>query len=158
MQKWVSRGLFWLVVALVLAQAIRPSRVNPAIAGEHEIQSHLAVDPAVDAIFSRSCNDCHSHKTVWPWYTNVAPVSWLVAWDVKRGRRELNFSEWGTYSAKRVAKKLDETCEEVTHGDMPPKIYTLPHSNANLSPADVEAVCRWTQSVGGTKPESERGE
>ena len=151
MRKWVIRVLLGVVVVLVVGQFIRPNRINPPIVAENEIQAHLETGPAVDAIFSRSCNDCHSNKTVWPWYTNIAPVSWLVAWDVARGRRELNFSEWGAYSAKRIAKKLEETCKELTEGEMPPGIYTLPHPNAKLSAADVETVCRWTKSVGRTE-------
>lgn len=156
MRKWSKRVLLGLVVILVVGQFIRPGRTNPPIVPSHEIQASLAVDPPVDAIFSRACNDCHSHKTVWLWYSKVAPASWLVWWDVKRGRNELNLSEWGTYSPKRVAKKLEETCQEVTDGDMPPWIYTLPHPNAKLSPADAETICRWTKSVGQTQAENQQ--
>ena len=148
MRKWMVRVLWGLVAMLVMGQLIRPTKMNPPVAAGGEIQAQMAVDPAVDAIFSRSCNDCHSNNTVWPWYSNVAPVSWLVWWDVKQGRRELNFSEWASYTPKRVAKKLDETCKELTESEMPPVIYTITHTDAKLSVADVETVCRWTKAAG----------
>ncbi len=147
MRKWIVRALWGLVAILVVGQLVRPSKTNPPIVAGNEIQGHMVVDPRVDAVFSRSCNDCHSNKTVWPWYSNVAPVSWLLWWDVRQGRRELNFSDWGTYSPKRVARKLDEICKELMESEMPPVVYTIPHPDAKLSAADVDAVCLWTRSA-----------
>ncbi len=96
-------------------------------------------------IINRSCADCHSNRTVWPWYSSVAPVSWLVVHDVNEGRGELNFSEWGTYTARRRDRKLTEICNEVREGDMPGAAYALMHPQAKLSPADVNTLCEWTQ-------------
>jgi Haem-binding domain len=90
-----------LVFILVAVQFFQPARTNPPVDPKRELHAHLAVDAAVDAavatVFERSCNDCHSYRSVWPWYSHVAPVSWLVVSDVNRGRKAVNFSEWAGY-------------------------------------------------------------
>ncbi len=92
--RWV---LIILACAVVVIQFIRPARTNPAIDPAQTIESRLQVSPQVAGIFDRSCNDCHSNKTRWPWYSNVAPVSWLVIGDVNDARSVMNFSQWGNY-------------------------------------------------------------
>src|ERR1700722_20010540 len=108
MKLWVKRSVLGILAFLVVAQLIRPATVNPPIDPLLEITSHLTVDPTVQSTFDRSCNDCHSNRTIWPWYSHVAPMSWLVASDVKDGRRHVNFSEWGSYPAEKRAKLLDQ--------------------------------------------------
>jgi hypothetical protein len=135
-------------VGVVAMQFVaRPDRVNPAEDPRVALSSRLHVPTEVQAILDRSCNDCHSNRTVWPWYTSVAPVSWLVAHDVAEGRRHLNFSEWGTYPVKRQAAKLEMISAEVDKGDMPMKPYVLMHSNAALTEADKDRLCDWAASV-----------
>jgi hypothetical protein len=75
--------------------------------------------PEVAAILQRSCNDCHSNRTVWRWYSNVAPASWLVSHDVREGRDALNLSEWTRYAPQKQHKLMEEICEQVTEGEMP---------------------------------------
>ena len=147
MRVWVKRVSWGLVGILVIIQVIRPVRTNPAIDPKNEISASVAVPADIGAILSRSCNDCHSNRTVWPWYSAVAPVSWLVAYDVNQGRRALNFSEWGTRDPAKNHEMLGEICKEVTEKEMPGPIYPLMHSGAGLSDADIQSVCRWTQSV-----------
>jgi hypothetical protein len=96
---------------------------------------------------SRACNDCHSNRTEWPWYSNVAPVSWLVAHDVNDGREELNLSEWGASKEKEPGKLLGKICSEMTEGKMPMASYTLIHPQAKLTREEVQNVCRWTNSI-----------
>ena len=74
------------------------------------------------AVIGRACSDCHSNHTVWPWYSRISPVSWLVARDVKEGRAKLNFSQWNIYSPEMTRIKLGEICEEVKKGEMPPRV------------------------------------
>ena len=99
--KLVWKILRWAAVvvfcAIVVAQFIRPAKTNPAADPSLAIESHVQVDPKVSAIIDRSCADCHSNRTRWPWYSQVAPVSWFVIDHVNEGRKELNFSEWGSY-------------------------------------------------------------
>jgi hypothetical protein len=147
MKKWLKLSLITLVALVVAAQAVRPARTNPPVDPQKEITAHMQVDPAVMATLSRACNDCHSNRTEWPWYSNVAPVSWLVAHDVNDGREELNFSEWGASKEKEPGKLLGKICSEMTEGKMPMATYTLIHPQAKLTREEVQNVCRWTNSI-----------
>ena len=131
---------------LVLIQTYRPSRTNPPMDVKQDLSTTAKVDPAVLGILDRSCNDCHSNRTVWPWYSGVAPVSWLVASDVNGARRHMNFSAWGTYPSHQQQSHLDEICKIVNEHDMPPLTYVLIHRNAALSDADRQSICDWTKS------------
>jgi hypothetical protein len=134
-----------LIVVIVLflgAQVVRPDRTNPPTNAADVMQ----VPSDVQAILDRSCNDCHSNQTRWPWYTNVAPMSWIIADHVKEGRHELNFSEFNTYSAKKAAHKMEEVCEQVERGEMPLKQYLPLHPEAKLSPQDVQRLCEWSKA------------
>ena len=118
---------------------------NPLIDESKTIQAKLNVPPEVDSILTRSCNDCHSSKTNWLWYSNIAPVSWRVAKHVKDGRRHLSFSEFGTYSNEKAAQKLDEICEQVELDEMPLWDYAIMHPTAYLSDTDKKTLCDWTK-------------
>lgn len=147
----ILRVVRWLlligVVLFAIAQFIRPAKTNPAIDQSLAIESHLQVDPKVAAIFDRSCVDCHSNKTSWPWYSNVAPVSWFVIDHVNEGRGNLNFSEWGTYDKEQQADLLREICGEVKRGMMPLSSYTPLHPGSKLNGDDIEAICGWASNV-----------
>ena len=142
-----GRVLLGLAVLFGLAQLVPVDRTNLAV------ESDVAAPGPANAVLRRACYDCHSNETVWPWYSQVAPVSWLLAHDVREGRRELNFSTWSTYDPKRRAKKLKETVEEVRDGDMPPWYYVIMHSEAKLSGADRAAIERWVaEAAPGATP------
>ena len=150
----LKKILIALVVLLVLAQFVPRSvfpTTNPPLdpANAVEARTH-ALTPAVASILERSCYDCHSSRTVWPWYSKVAPVAWLVSNDVTEGRREVNFSDWAQYNPKRAAHKLEEICEHVEHGEMPLWYYTPMHPASKLSAADKQAVCAWTRAESAT--------
>jgi hypothetical protein len=144
----------WVVLAIGIllgaAQFYRPARTNPPIDPKLELKATLPMDPVVEEVFSRSCDDCHSSRTVWPWYSRVAPASWLIVSDVNRGRNELNFSNWGAYSRADREKRLSEICKEMSEGEMPGLPYLLLHPRAAANKADIGAVCRWSaeQSAG----------
>lgn len=89
------------------------------------------------------CYDCHSNETVWPWYSGIAPVSWLVARDVRKGREELNFSTWDRYTTKQQVEKLKESWEEVEEGEMPLWFYLPVHRDAVLSAEDRAVLRKW---------------
>ena len=147
---WLKRISLVLTIFLAASQLIRPARTNPPTKPSWEIHATLPVEPAVAVIFARSCDDCHSNRTIWPWYSRVAPASWLVAFDVRKGRRKLNFSEWHAYSGQDSQKLLHEICSEVSDGEMPGFGYSLLHPKAKLSAPDVQAVCSWTRLAGQT--------
>jgi hypothetical protein len=121
----------------VLIQAIPVETGNPPVTAD------IPAPPEVKAILRRACYDCHSNETRWPWYSRVAPVSWLVAWDVREGRAELNFSTWNEYGTRDRVGKLKESWEEVDEGEMPPWFYLPVHRDARLSPADRTMLRAW---------------
>lgn len=135
--------LVGLVVIAAAAQFVRPARTSPPVILEQAIEAGGRVPADVLATLKQGCYDCHSNTTVWPWYTNVSPVSWLVANHVSEGRLKLNFSQWHTLPAKRRIKKLEEIQQLVTKGEMPLASYLLLHSEARLSDADKQLVSTW---------------
>ncbi len=143
MKNWKKRTwvLFFIIDALVIIQFIPIDRNNPPVAGEIEAPE------AVMAILKRSCYDCHSNETIWPWYSYVAPASWLVAKDVREGREELNFSVWDTYSEKRKNHKIKECGEEVEEGEMPLWFYLPLHPEAELSQDDIDLIVSWSKGA-----------
>ncbi len=147
MRRWLSRGGLALLGLLLVCQLVPVSRGNPAIDRSRTLYATQPVPEPVKAVFDRSCNSCHSNQTEWPWYSYVAPVSWVVARDVHQARKAMNFSEWGSYSANRKEDKLEEICEQVTNGDMPDRKYALFHRVARVSREEREAVCQWTEDA-----------
>lgn len=144
----VLRWVLLVAVSLfVIAQFIRPAKTNPAADQSLALEANMQVDPKVSAIIDRSCADCHSNKTRWPWYTNVAPVSWFVINHVNEGRHDLNLSEWGKYSARRQTDKLGQICQMVKEGEMPLSSYTPLHPGSKLTADDVKTICDWTERV-----------
>jgi hypothetical protein len=142
--------LRWLVLIgfclFVVAQFVGPAKTNPVSDPSAALESKLHMDPKVETILERSCADCHSNRTRWPWYTNVAPVSWFVIGHVNDGRRDLNFSEWGNYDKRKQLSRLDQMCDLAKAGVMPLDSYTPLHPGSKLSPGDVKALCAWTQA------------
>ena len=146
----VGKVLKWLVVLIAVAfigiQFVRPARTNPAVDQSQMMQTRLQVPPHVASILDRSCQDCHSNSTRWPWYSNVAPASWFLIDHVNEGRQHLNFSEWGSLDKRRADKRLEEMCEQVEDKLMPLESYTWIHRSAKLSDADIKAICDWTKT------------
>ncbi len=132
---------------LVVIQLVPISHDNPpATAGP------LTAPASVVSILRRACADCHSHDTVWPWYSHVAPVSWLVAQDVHEGRRHLNFSEWVGYTSAVRLKKLALLSTAVQEGEMPPWFYTPLHPLSHLSTDDISVLATWADAASGDEP------
>src|SRR3970282_1301257 len=129
--------LLALAAALVLAQLIPVSRTNPPV--EQEVDA----PPDARTVLERSCYDCHSHATRWPWYSRVAPASWLLAYDVAEDREHLNFSTLGRYDPGESAEHREEIAEVLGEGEMPPWFYLPLHPGARLSDADLASVRGW---------------
>jgi hypothetical protein len=130
-------------VALLGAQLVPVDRTNPAV------ESEVPAPGPVREILRRSCYDCHSHETRWPWYARVAPVSWLIRHDVTHAQEHLNFSTWNRYDAEKQKEHLEEIAEEVEEGAMPLWYYLPLHPDARLSDADRSALVEWTHASGG---------
>ncbi|MCX7878304.1 MAG: heme-binding domain-containing protein [Ignavibacteria bacterium] len=147
MKKILKVFVIVLIIALVAIQFInRPEKTSSLEITSDDITKQLNVPSNVQGILKRSCYDCHSNQTVWPWYSNVAPVSWLVAKDVREGRKEMNLSEWGKLSDNKKSKLLSDICEQITDGEMPLKPYLIMHSDAKLSEEDKKTLCEWAES------------
>jgi hypothetical protein len=133
-------------ILFLLIQVYRPDRTNPPVVPAHQLEALMSIPHNVDAILTRSCGDCHSNETHWPWYTNVSPMSWLVASHVQGGRSHMNFSEWDALKARPGLEKerLQGICNEMQSGDMPLSSYLWIHWNAEVSSDDIRVVCEWT--------------
>ncbi len=132
MKKTVLIVIGIILVLAVLAQLIPlPGRGhNPAVVAEPKWDS-----PETRALAKRACFDCHSNETVWPWYSYVAPVSWLIYRDVTEGRSRLNFSEWNRPQPAGL-----EASEQILSGEMPPSFYLPLHPSAQLTEAEKQQL------------------
>lgn len=139
------------IAAVVLAglfvglQFVGPACTNPGTVEAMRLEALSPVPAPVATTLQRACYDCHSNETKWPWYSRIAPPAWLVIHDVDEGRGALNFSRWGEYNAFDCADILEDVCKKVKKGDMPLPPYLMMHSEARLSPLDVDALCAWTR-------------
>lgn len=141
MRKNLLRVFVGLIVIGVLIQLVPYGRdhTNPAVTAEPQWDSQQTRDLAV-----RACFDCHSNQTTWPWYSNIAPVSWLVQRDVDEGRSNLNFSQWSA-----LRRGAGDASEQIQRGSMPPWFYVMLHPSAGLSDADRQALIQGLNSLGG---------
>jgi hypothetical protein len=147
--KWIAVGS---VALLILIQVIQPGRTNPPVVASRSLQAHVDVPPEVRTVLKRSCYDCHSSETVWPWYSYVAPVSWYIAHDVNVGRSHVNFQDWEAQVNEQEGKEhLGLTCKLIREGTMPPADYRVMHKGSDVSPEETNAVCAWSQKVGTTE-------
>ena len=145
------RGAALGFLALVIGiQLIRPARANPVVVPSRTLEAVVPVPPQVESILQRACYDCHSDLTSWPWYSNVAPVSWFVIDHVDSGRRHVNFSEWLRRDTKDPAQytreRFQAICKQVETRNMPLTSYLLVHRAARLSQDDIEMICQWTKT------------
>lgn len=139
-----------LMTLLLIAQLIPTGKTNP------EVTAEFSENQSLKAIFKRSCYDCHSNETNWPWYSDVAPISWLVVHDVKEGRKHLNFSTWNDLPPKKKEHKKEEILEQIEKGEMPMTLYTFIHRNAKLLEAEKGMIKTWVVAdTGKTTGEEE---
>ncbi|ASQ91098.1 cytochrome C [Prosthecochloris sp. GSB1] len=139
----------WGIVLLIAIQLIPygKNHSNPPVTGEPAWDSDRTRE-----LFFRACRDCHSNETIWPWYSNIAPASWLAQFDVEHGREEFNVSEWG----RPGENEGDEAAEEVRKGKMPPFFYLPLHPEASLSDSEKQELVNGLVATFGEK--DERGE
>lgn len=155
MKKALKITVIVLFIGFVAIQFYRPDRTAPPIVEAETLEASTEVPENVAQILTRSCNDCHTNKTVYPWYSQIAPASLFLASHVDDGRRDLNLSVWNTYDTKRKRRKLDEICEQVTERYMPFPSYLWVHWDANLSDEDIKTLCDWTDKEKARLTESQ---
>ena len=143
MKKKLKLILIIFAAAFILIQFIPVNRSNPA----SDKTSEIATPPEVITILKTSCYDCHSNETVWPAYSYIAPMSFFISNDVQEGRKELNFSEWSSYSLNKQQKKMEEMQEEIAEEKMPMPVYLLMHSDAKLGVDQKMILQKWTSTA-----------
>jgi hypothetical protein len=136
----LTKAALVFIGVFAAAQLVRPERTNPPIDPSRTIQAHVENASELGAVLDRSCGDCHSNATEWRWYTQIAPVSWLMARGVAKGREAVNFSEWGTYLSDQQRALLALSCQDAQEGKMPGP-YTLLRPETRLSAQDIETIC-----------------
>ena len=142
--KWVLPAL---VAVFLLLQLTNPARTNPPVPPGGDISATNPPPPQIAALLHAACYDCHSDETKWPWYSHVAPVSWLVVSDVNHGRRRLNFSEWPHDHPDWAARRLEQVSEELDYQEMPPQKYLLMHPEARLTDAQRRELIHWADGA-----------
>ncbi len=145
----MRRRLIYLVsvlAALILIQFIRPEKNLGEPDTEADIIQASGVPDTLASFLLNSCYDCHSNHTRYPWYSNVAPMSWYLDRHIEEGKAHLNFSSWGNMDKAQKVTQLDQICEEITNGAMPLKSYLLIHRSSKLSEQDIQAICKWAES------------
>ncbi|NNE65266.1 MAG: heme-binding domain-containing protein [Pyrinomonadaceae bacterium] len=150
--------IFALLVVLVIVgiQFWRPDFSNPPVTAGHRIGEVHVLPENVERVLKTSCADCHSNESRYPWYSNIAPLSWGIHDHIRVGRDELNFSEWKEYSKRKRLRKLEEICEEVESGNMPHYQYLWLHPEAEMDESKTKMLCQWTEELseeieGGSK-------
>lgn len=142
----IKKIFFGLLIVLVIIQFIRPAK-NLSGNASKDISTLYTVPEDVKAILDRSCNDCHSNKTVYPWYAEVQPVGWWLSNHVTDGKRHFNLNNFASLKVAVQNKKMEECMEQIKHDDMPLSSYLLIHKDAELSEADKQRMYAWCQGI-----------
>ena len=135
------------LIIFIVMQVFRIDKTNPPIAENKDFVNIVNPTDEIATILKNACYDCHSNHSTYPWYTNIAPVSWWVKGHIKNGRRQVNFSEWGDYDEERRSHALRECIEVMADRRMPLKSYTWAHSEARLSDAQKQRLQDWFESL-----------
>jgi hypothetical protein len=140
--RWTRTLGLGLAAVCAAAQLVRPAHTRPTGGGR------MAAPPDVLRVLQPACFDCHSGETTWPWYSQIAPLSWVLARDVAAGRQRLNFSAWADYASdpETLAHKFDQIAARVADRSMPPLYYRALHSAARLTPAERALLVAWARA------------
>ncbi len=143
----VKKILLALLGLFLLIQFIRIDRSVPEYDAERDFVLITHAPPKMEQRIRSSCYDCHSYETRYPWYSQIAPVSWFLRKHIKEGREHLNFSTWGMKKHSAQLHLLEEAYEEVLEGEMPLRGYALMHGEAKMSQAEREELAAWFKQV-----------
>ncbi|MEO8042846.1 MAG: heme-binding domain-containing protein [Acidobacteriota bacterium] len=146
LKKIIKITMIVIVAAFIIGQFVRPDFSNPAVVESETLGASTQVPQDIQAVLARSCNDCHSNETRYPWYSKVTPFNWFLADHIQDGRREMNFSVWNTYRPQKKIKKLEDLCEQVEQAEMPLPSYLWIHREAVMAEGDAALLCNWAKS------------
>lgn len=136
-----------LFALFIIIQFFQPKKNNKIQNPKNDIIFTVQIPELVKKKMVNACYDCHSEKTNYPFYNRIAPVSWLLAHDIKEGKAHMNFSEWANYDKKKQIKLLGDICDEITNGEMPLKAYVFMHSRAVINKGELKDICDWTEAA-----------
>ena len=142
-----KKFLIALSVVLIVIQFIKPAKNQSIAPTPNDIFANFEASESTKQLIQTSCYDCHSNNTVYPWYSEIQPVSWWIADHINEGKSELNFSEFASYTPKKADHKLEEVIEMIQEGEMPLKSYTLIHGNAKLSEVQKTEIITWAKEL-----------
>jgi hypothetical protein len=142
----MKKILLALLAIIILIQFIRPEK-NNSNNELNAISTVMDVPAEVQEILKTSCNDCHSNNTVYPWYSEIAPVSWYLASHVNEGKEHLNFSEWASYNENQQSHIIKDIEEELQDKKMPLKSYLIIHENAKMTEAQYKIMLNWVKTL-----------
>ncbi|MCC7402081.1 MAG: heme-binding domain-containing protein [Chitinophagaceae bacterium] len=142
----IKKILIVLLIALVIIQLFHPKRNKSKGDQPNYIGKSFTVPDDIKSILERSCNDCHSNNTNYPWYANIQPVAWWLNHHIKEGKNEINFDEFSNKSLRFQYHKFEEITEQVKEGEMPINSYTWTHKDAVLSEADKSKLMAWADA------------
>jgi hypothetical protein len=145
MKLWKKIAL-GLAAVFVVLQCIRPEK-NIGNSSAHNIVQHFTVPPGVQTILQRSCYNCHSNNTVYPWYAEIQPAGWLLAKHIRDGKRGLNFDEYTTYRLMRQYRRFQDIIDQVEGDEMPLPSYLLIHRDAKLSSSQKNELIQWCTAM-----------
>ena len=140
----LKKIFFGLLIVFVVIQFIRPERNNGAIAGPNDITHYVQVPDTVMHVLQVSCFDCHSNQTRYPWYVNINPVGWWLKHHIDEGKHALNFSDLSQLPEKKRVHRMGDIGEQVEKHEMPLTSYTLIHTDAKLSDAQIQMLKEWS--------------
>lgn len=143
----MKKIFYLLVIAFVVIQFFQIDKTNPPVDESQDFIKMYNPSPEIAQQIKASCYDCHSNESSYPWYTNIQPVGWWVKNHIDEGKHHLNFSEFGTYTAKRQSHKMEECYELIENGEMPLESYTLAHQDAVLDDATKEQLITYFKEM-----------
>ena len=144
----LHRRIGWAVLVLLIGiQFIRPARNNSEQVSAAGFVRSFGVPDSVNRILQASCYDCHSNHTRYPWYSHIQPFGWILARHIKRGKSELNFSEFTSYPIRRQISKFKAIASQLEDSEMPLKSYTLMHEGTGITEEDKTAINSWLTTL-----------
>lgn len=143
----LRRPLLVLLTLFAVIQLIRPARNQSVQSVPSDISNSVSIPDTVYRLFKNACFDCHSNNTEYPWYSDIQPVGWLLARDIKNGKAKLNFSELASLSSRRRSSKLQEIKNQIRDDAMPLPLYRLTHQIALLTDEDKERIFTWIENA-----------
>lgn len=139
--------LLIILVAIIAIQFIQPARNKNGQVSPTDISKVVSVPQNVALLLRNACYDCHSNNTTYPWYANVQPIGWILARHISDGKKELNFSDFGSHTNRRQQSKFKAIASQIKDDEMPLYSYTIIHKNARLSKEEKALIINWAQAA-----------